>query len=203
AGPQGGGEAETLSVVGDAGEAVLTPAVGSRARLVVREIRPRVAGGAVVLAHGPPLPLAQVRTPLPPWNAVGVGFGDASVLGVAGHGRNSSQAPAAVKGLRTSKPIAATATSRLRSRMSGSSPDPCGFGLHATGEMVLLEDQRIQPDSTEGGPVMNLVSLLISLLSGAVGGNIAGSAMPDKSLGTAGNSLAGIFGGGLGAVLLQ
>lgn len=50
---------------------------------------------------------------------------------------------------------------------------------------------------------MELVSLLISLISGAVGGNIAGAAAPDKSLGTAGNSVSGILGGGLGSFLLQ
>ena len=50
---------------------------------------------------------------------------------------------------------------------------------------------------------MNIVALLISLISGAVGGNVAGAAMKDKSLGTAGNSLAGILGGGLGGAILQ
>ena len=50
---------------------------------------------------------------------------------------------------------------------------------------------------------MNLISLLISLISGAVGGNIAGAAMQDKSLGTVGNSIAGIVGGGLGSTILQ
>ena len=50
---------------------------------------------------------------------------------------------------------------------------------------------------------MDLVSLLISLVSGAVGGNIAGAAMSDKNLGTVGNSIAGIVGGGLGGALLQ
>lgn len=50
---------------------------------------------------------------------------------------------------------------------------------------------------------MDITSLLISLVSGAVGGNVAGAAMKDKSLGTAGNSLAGIFGGGIGGAILQ
>lgn len=50
---------------------------------------------------------------------------------------------------------------------------------------------------------MDLVSLLISVISGAVGGNIAGAAMQDKSLGTLGNSIAGLVGGGLGAALLR
>ncbi|HRD54816.1 MAG TPA: hypothetical protein PLC42_00290 [Parachlamydiaceae bacterium] len=50
---------------------------------------------------------------------------------------------------------------------------------------------------------MDIVNLLISLLSGAAGGNVAGAAMPDKSLGTLGNTLSGILGGGLGGYLLQ
>ncbi len=50
---------------------------------------------------------------------------------------------------------------------------------------------------------MNLISLIIEAVSGAVGGNIAGAAMKEKSLGTLGNSIAGIVGGGLGGVLLQ
>ncbi len=50
---------------------------------------------------------------------------------------------------------------------------------------------------------MDLVSLLISLVSGAVGGNIAGAAMKEKSLGAVGNSIAGIVGGGLGGVILR
>jgi uncharacterized membrane protein YeaQ/YmgE (transglycosylase-associated protein family) len=50
---------------------------------------------------------------------------------------------------------------------------------------------------------MNIISLIIELISGAVGGNIAGAAMKENSLGTAGNSIAGIVGGGLGGTLLQ
>jgi uncharacterized membrane protein YeaQ/YmgE (transglycosylase-associated protein family) len=50
---------------------------------------------------------------------------------------------------------------------------------------------------------MDLLSLLISLISGAVGGNIAGAAMKDKSLGVLGNSISGIIGGGLGGFLLK
>jgi len=50
---------------------------------------------------------------------------------------------------------------------------------------------------------MDLVSLLISLASGAAGGNIAGWLLKERSLGLIGNSLAGIFGGGIGASILQ
>ena len=50
---------------------------------------------------------------------------------------------------------------------------------------------------------MNILNLIISLVSGALGGNAAGAAMKDKSLGTAGNSVAGILGGGIGGAILQ
>ncbi len=49
---------------------------------------------------------------------------------------------------------------------------------------------------------MDWVGLIISLISGAIGGNVAGGLMKDKSLGTAGNSIAGVLGGaGVGALL--
>jgi uncharacterized membrane protein YeaQ/YmgE (transglycosylase-associated protein family) len=50
---------------------------------------------------------------------------------------------------------------------------------------------------------MNIISLIIQLISGAVGGNVAGAAMKESSLGTLGNSIAGIVGGGLGGTLLH
>ena len=50
---------------------------------------------------------------------------------------------------------------------------------------------------------MNIISLIIEAISGAVGGNVAGAAMKENSLGTVGNSIAGIVGGGAGGMLLQ
>jgi uncharacterized membrane protein YeaQ/YmgE (transglycosylase-associated protein family) len=50
---------------------------------------------------------------------------------------------------------------------------------------------------------MNIISLLIQAVSGAVGGNVAGAAMKENSLGAVGNSIAGILGGGLGGTILQ
>ena len=51
---------------------------------------------------------------------------------------------------------------------------------------------------------MDIVSLIISLISGVVGGNIAGAAVPeDKNLGAIGNSVAGLFGGGIGGYIMQ
>jgi len=48
----------------------------------------------------------------------------------------------------------------------------------------------------------NLLPLLIQIASGAIGGNVAGSLMKNLSLGTIGNSLLGVLGGGLGGQLL-
>jgi len=50
---------------------------------------------------------------------------------------------------------------------------------------------------------MEITNLIVEAVSGAVGGNIAGAAMKDKSLGAIGNSIAGIVGGGLGGTILQ
>ena len=48
----------------------------------------------------------------------------------------------------------------------------------------------------------NLLPLIVQLVSGAVGGNVAGSLMKKYSLGTVGNSILGLLGGGLGGKLL-
>jgi uncharacterized membrane protein YeaQ/YmgE (transglycosylase-associated protein family) len=50
---------------------------------------------------------------------------------------------------------------------------------------------------------MDITSLLIEAVSGAVGGNVAGAAIKENSLGAVGNSIAGIVGGGLGGTILQ
>lgn len=44
--------------------------------------------------------------------------------------------------------------------------------------------------------------LIIQLVSGALGGNLAGKLLKNMSLGTLGNSIVGILGGGLGGQLL-
>ncbi|MFM2414842.1 MAG: hypothetical protein RI911_535 [Candidatus Parcubacteria bacterium] len=44
---------------------------------------------------------------------------------------------------------------------------------------------------------MDITSLLTSVVTGAIGGNAAGAAMKDKSLGTVGNTVAGAIGGGV------
>jgi uncharacterized membrane protein YeaQ/YmgE (transglycosylase-associated protein family) len=45
--------------------------------------------------------------------------------------------------------------------------------------------------------------LLISLVSGAVGGNVAGGLLKNYNLGTIWNSVVGILGGGLGGQILS
>src|SRR5207302_2031264 len=64
--PQRHAQAQPALLVGEAGDAVLAPAVGAAAGLVVREVFPGVAIRAVVLADRPPLPLAEVWPPFTP-----------------------------------------------------------------------------------------------------------------------------------------
>jgi uncharacterized membrane protein YeaQ/YmgE (transglycosylase-associated protein family) len=47
------------------------------------------------------------------------------------------------------------------------------------------------------------MELLISLISGAAGGNAAGNLIKGANLGVLGNSLAGIVGGGIGGQVLS
>jgi len=47
------------------------------------------------------------------------------------------------------------------------------------------------------------MDLIISLLSGAVGGNVAGGALKNYNLGTIWNSVVGILGGGVGGQILS
>lgn len=46
------------------------------------------------------------------------------------------------------------------------------------------------------------IDLIIQLISGAVGGNLAGSVLKNMNLGTLWNSVAGIVGGGLGGQII-
>jgi uncharacterized membrane protein YeaQ/YmgE (transglycosylase-associated protein family) len=66
---------------------------------------------------------------------------------------------------------------------------------------LIGKDQRQTKSEKEDS--MDFLNLIISLISGAVGGNIAGAALKDQSLGTVGNSIAGILVGGVGGMLLQ
>lgn len=50
---------------------------------------------------------------------------------------------------------------------------------------------------------MDWTSLIISLVSGAVGGNAAGKVMKNFDMGTLWNSVAGIVGGGVGGQLIS
>ena len=61
--PQRQRETDQLPPVADAGQAVFIPAVGSRAGVVVWQIVPCVAVGAVVFAHRTPGALAEVGPP--------------------------------------------------------------------------------------------------------------------------------------------
>ena len=61
--PQRQTQTEPLLDVAEPGESVLSPPVGPGPGVIVRKVGPRLAVGAVVLADGAPLPLADVRPP--------------------------------------------------------------------------------------------------------------------------------------------
>lgn len=50
---------------------------------------------------------------------------------------------------------------------------------------------------------MEILPLITVLVSGAIGGNLAGSFMPRVSMGRVVNSMAGVVGGGLGGYLFD
>ena len=59
-------ETEELVIVTDPAKTFLAPAKGARPRLIVGDVVPRVASGAVVLAHRSPCAFTDVRSPAPP-----------------------------------------------------------------------------------------------------------------------------------------
>jgi hypothetical protein len=79
-------QAEHLPIVAEAGNAILAPAVRPGTRLLVGEVGPGVAAVAVVLAHRPPLPLTQVRSPASPRHARSVGLFQSVLLRVSHDG---------------------------------------------------------------------------------------------------------------------
>src|SRR5258706_2083379 len=76
--------AEDLVAVAEAGDAVLAPSEGLRSGQIVREVRPGIATGAVVLAHRPPGAVGEVRPPLAPAGDVVRGAGHAGAFGGGG-----------------------------------------------------------------------------------------------------------------------
>src|SRR5439155_22476231 len=87
--PERQGEAEALLVIADAAEAVLVPPVRPGTRVVVREVVPGGAPGAVVLAHRAPGPLGQVGPPVAPGPGAGIRGGKPCPLGACAHVRRS------------------------------------------------------------------------------------------------------------------
>ena len=61
--PQRQGKAQPLLDIAEPGQAILPPPVRPGPRLIVRQVIPRVAVGAVILPDRAPLPLAHIRPP--------------------------------------------------------------------------------------------------------------------------------------------
>jgi hypothetical protein len=67
---------------------------------------------------------------------------------------------------------------------------------------IVKQLNMLSVDNGIGQMSATVISLIISLISGAAGGNIVGTLLKQFNLGPLGNSLAGIIGGGLGGQLL-
>src|SRR5437879_4288682 len=72
--PQRQCETDRLLAVADTGQPIFIPAVGTGARMVVREVLPGSAVSAVVLAHRAPGTLAEVGSPAFPVPLTGSRF---------------------------------------------------------------------------------------------------------------------------------
>src|ERR1700751_4589134 len=68
--PKSDREAELLFVVGNSGQTIFSPAVGTGTGLIVAEVVPRISVLAVVFAHCSPLPFAEVGSPFLPRGSV-------------------------------------------------------------------------------------------------------------------------------------
>src|SRR6266567_3130159 len=64
--PQGQGKTELLLIVAHPQQAVFAPPVSVQSSLVMREEIPGCPAGRIILAHSPPLPLAEVWYPAVP-----------------------------------------------------------------------------------------------------------------------------------------
>ena len=64
--PQRQPQADMLLIIAKPANPVLAPAIGAAAGMVMRERGPSIPIRAVILAHGAPLPLGQIRPPAPP-----------------------------------------------------------------------------------------------------------------------------------------
>ena len=80
--PEGRRETKALIPVADAGDTILTPAVGLSAGPVVGEICPGIAIGRVVLPDRTPRPVRQVGAPSPPAGGIIGTLADPTRLGI-------------------------------------------------------------------------------------------------------------------------
>ena len=88
--PEGQGETDALMAVADAGEAVLIPAIGAGARVIVGKIFPGGAVAAIVFADSAPGAFAEERPPAAPVCVALAGLLHASMFFGDGAGRHQT-----------------------------------------------------------------------------------------------------------------
>lgn len=68
--------------------------------------------------------------------------------------------------------------------------------------LLAVADSKNDSEFRIGVCEMAIVPLIINLVTGAIGGNVAGAVLKNFSLGTLGNTICGFLGGGIGATIL-
>ena len=140
--PQGHREAQVLPAVAEPREPVLAPAVGAGVGVLEREAPPGVTVGAVVLAHGAPLPQRQVGAPAPPVRRASTFLGQPRTLGL-GLIRAPPRPP------RRCRPVVAPPGPRRHGRASCQTATPC---LESSAREVTRAAPRgRQPSSIRAG----------------------------------------------------
>src|SRR6266404_6207346 len=119
-----------LSEIADAADTVLAPAIRAGTGVLVREIIPRIAVGAVIFPHCPPGALAQIRAPKVPDSARSFILGEALLLGIHQFGERSPRRPGF--GV-TPKRSSSGRVSRSRERISRKFANPRRIRQHARG----------------------------------------------------------------------
>ena len=101
--PEGERKTDPAFAIGDAKQAIFTPAVGTTAGVIVREILPAVAVSGIVFADSAPLALGKVWTPAFPVYVATDVFGEAKGFGVHAGVQGSGSGVRNVWGMRNEK----------------------------------------------------------------------------------------------------
>src|ERR1700751_6015509 len=88
--PQCDAKAKALLVIGETGKAVLTPAISTRAGLIMSKVIPPIPILAVIFPDGSPVPLTEVGSPLLPRGSCITDLFESNPFGIQHRGRHDA-----------------------------------------------------------------------------------------------------------------